>query len=62
MVLGFFELQKEDVPPERYWHSGKHIEAWFEAVEQRRKDTKDGFVPIESPDMMENELAKGLRG
>ena len=60
MVLGFFELQKEDVPPERYWHSARHIEKWFEAVEQKRKDARDGYVSIE-PEMTQNELTRGLR-
>lgn len=62
MVLGFFELAKEEVPPERYWHSAKRLEEWFEAVDQRRKNPdKPSYLPVDDDQMMDNELTKGLR-
>lgn len=62
MVLGFFELPEESVPPKKYWHSVKHLKDWFESVEQKRKDRAAGFMAVDDDeDMMENELTKGLR-
>ncbi len=62
MVLGFFELPPDQIPPSKYWHSVEHLKEWFEAVEQRRADKAAGYTPIEADeDMTENELARGLR-
>ena len=63
MVLGFYEnLQEDQVPPKKYWHSPKHLKEWFEAIEQKRADRAAGFEPIEDDEEMEqNELTKGLR-
>lgn len=62
MVLGFFELPTDQVPPSKFWHSQQHLQEWFDAVEQKRSDKAAGFTPIEADeDMMENELARGLR-
>ncbi len=61
-MLGFLELPSDQVPPEKYWHSSKHLKEWFESVEQKRKDRAAGFETIEDDEgMEENELAKGLR-
>lgn len=63
MVLGFFDLPEDDIPPQNLWHSETHLREWFDTVEQRHKDRAQGFQPIDDePDMMENELARGLRG
>lgn len=60
MVLGYFELPKDEVPDENIWHHPQRIEEWFEAVEQRR-DT--GMRPIEEAedvDMTGNALLRDL--
>ena len=62
VVLGYFEMPKEDVPDESIWGHPARLEEWFEAVEQRRNS---GMVPIdEEPQDMEmtsNSLLDDLR-
>lgn len=64
MVLGFLEMPKDEVPPEKYWHSTEMLKEWFAGSDQRRKDRAAGHTPIDDGDdenMMDNELAAGLR-
>jgi hypothetical protein len=62
-VLGWMELPEEEVPPRRIWHHEERLTAWFEAVDQKRKDRMSGtrFESVEDADMTENEMAAGLR-
>lgn len=43
-ILGWFELPKEDQPPQLYWHSDELLSDWFAAVEQRRKGGVSGSI------------------
>lgn len=66
-VLGYFEsLQSEEVPPRRYWHNQERLTEWFDAVKEKRTMRAQGMEPIdeveEGSEMVENELARGLRG
>lgn len=60
MVLGYFEMPKNEQPDENIWHHPERLEEWFEAVERRRES---GMQPIdegEDTDMTQNALAREL--
>lgn len=59
-MLGFLELQEEDVPPELIWHHDKRMEEWFEAVKERRRNP-NAEAPMEEVPMTKNEIAEQFK-
>lgn len=62
-VINWLEnsLDPDEVPPENIWHNAKRLEEHFAAVKQNRENRTSGPKVDDSPEMMDNELTKGLR-
>jgi hypothetical protein len=60
-------LQRDETPPEYLWEDAKGLELWWGRVEDKRRDgfstgSPDGSDDPESPDLVENDFARELRG
>lgn len=55
MVLGFYEMLEKDRPPRDIWLDEESLALHFEQI----KNDHSGVEAV--PDMMQNELTKGLR-
>lgn len=62
MILGWGELQEEDVPPEEIWLDDEALNAHFDDVRERWKSKGSGGQTEAVADVDEqNELTRGLR-
>lgn len=64
MILGFFELPREEQPPERIWRHPELIETHFETVRSRREANSRGMEPIDyddGPSELQNPVTAKLR-
>lgn len=62
IVLGYFELPQDEIPPEEIWHHSERTNEWFEAVKQRRENPD--MVPVDQFDVptMKNEALAEMLG
>jgi hypothetical protein len=67
MILSWREnLSRDELPPEYLWEDSKGLELWWGRVEEKRRDgfstgSASGSDDPESPDLMENDLARAFR-
>lgn len=62
-ILGYYEMQDDDRPPQTMWMDPEALSVHFEQVRQKYAAKAGGnWEPVQDVPMVENELTKGLRG
>jgi len=61
MILGFFELPKDEQPPDEIWLNDEEIAAHFERIDEARDARVQGMEPIDETPLVQNELTRTLR-
>lgn len=60
MIIGWQEnIVQEEIPPRWMWPFDAELEAWFDRVDQERRERSGDSSDASGESMMQNELVKG---